>query len=204
VLRKQVILEYLRTTSTRAKDISAKQIEAVIGLVLGPDGKSINISGKLQAKKEAGFLKILPSGTARSKKVYIDIPISVTEIGEKKDFSAGDFDISIRTFDDYEMLEKPENPCTKWFDYDKINSNLHMRNRAEGDFLRIDDLGHTQKLRRYLINKKVPSEERDGLLLLASDSEIYWIVGHRVCKAFEVSDDTKRVIEISVRRRRNE
>ncbi len=204
VLKKQVVLEYLRKTETHAKDISAKQIEAVVSLMGGPNGKSVDLSGGLVARKQNDRLKVLQSGTEAERSELFDVEIPELSDGETKTIDVAEYRVEMEVFSDWKNREKPEMPYTKWFDYDKIKSNLHLRNRAEGDFVTIDKEGHTQKLRRFFINEKVPQDERDESLLLARDSEVIWIVGRRVGAGFEVTDNTKRTIEIIVRRERNE
>lgn len=69
----------------------------------------------------------------------------------------------------------------KTFDYLPISENekypLILRNREDGDKLIIGD-GH-KKLKDFLIDKKVPLEERDKILVVANaDGEIIWVIGY--------------------------
>ena len=68
------------------------------------------------------------------------------------------------------------NTCTKCFNYDKIKPEFILRTRQQGDTLYIKNSG-TQKLKNYLINKKIPSRQRD-MPLLAINSHIIWVFGH--------------------------
>ncbi len=58
----------------------------------------------------------------------------------------------------------PQTPYTKWFDYGIIKSNLTVRTRTAGDFIVIDKEGDRQKLKSWFINRKIPAEQRDGIL----------------------------------------
>ena len=65
--------------------------------------------------------------------------------------------------------------------YLKISSNeplpLHIRTRCNGDRLIIGD-GH-KKLKDFLIDKKVPKEKRDNLLIVTNNlGEIIWVIGY--------------------------
>ena len=94
--------------------------------------------------------------------------------------------------------EIPKNRYTKWFDYDRIES-LVLRTRQPGDYLSINDKLQKKRLKDYLIQEKIPVQERENLLLLADGSHILWVVGHRISSAVKVTDSTKRVLRVHIR-----
>ena len=49
----------------------------------------------------------------------------------------------------------------------------------------------------YLINEKIPREERDSLLLLADDKHIVWLCGHRISEYYKVTDKTADILQIN-------
>ena len=64
----------------------------------------------------------------------------------------------------------------------------------------IDREGATQKLNRYFINEKIPSQERDHILLAADGSRILWVIGYRRGLGCEVTGQTRRILEITIER----
>ena len=92
----------------------------------------------------------------------------------------------------------PQKTYTKWFDYDIIKNSLLIRTRQQGDRIVIDKKGSTQKLKNYLINEKVPEEKRGSLLLIADGQQIIWIPGMRQSHAYQVKEETKRILEIRI------
>ena len=95
-----------------------------------------------------------------------------------------------------EKKEKiPVNCYTKWFDYDKIKQGAVLRTRRPGDYLEVADGAH-KKLKDYLIDCKVPREDRDSLTLLADGSHIIWTVGMRISERYKVTEQTKRVLKV--------
>jgi tRNA(Ile)-lysidine synthase len=75
-----------------------------------------------------------------------------------------------------------------------------MRNRESGDYITIDDKGNTQKIKKYFVNAKIPKEQRESVLLAADGNHIMWIVGYRQNQAYQVSEHTKRILEIKIER----
>ena len=93
----------------------------------------------------------------------------------------------------------PENRYTKWFDYDKITTSLLLRTRRTGDYLTIDDKLHTQSVKQYMINQKIPKGKRNGMYLLADGPHILWIPGYRVSRQYEVEKSTRRILEVRLK-----
>ena len=92
--------------------------------------------------------------------------------------------------------EIPKKKYTKCLDYDKMEKGLQIRHRRAGDYLIIDDAGHRKKLKDYLINEKVPAEQRDKIFLLADGSHIVWVIGYRISEAAKVTEKTSRILKI--------
>ena len=92
-----------------------------------------------------------------------------------------------------------EKKYTKWFDYDKIKEIPCVRKRQAGDFLTVTKEGGRKKLKDYLIDCKVPRQERDSLTVLADGSHILWVVGYRISEYYKVTEKTKTVIRVHVK-----
>ena len=89
-----------------------------------------------------------------------------------------------------------EKKYTKCFDCDKIKDGLVLRTRRSGDYLRVTAKGGKKKLKDYMIDAKIPKEERDSILLLADGPEIWWVVGYRRGESGRVGEDTKAVLHV--------
>ena len=98
-----------------------------------------------------------------------------------------------------ELLKQiEEKKYTKCFDCDKIKDGLVLRTRRSGDYLRVTAKGGKKKLKDYMIDAKIPKEERDSILLLADGPEIWWVVGYRRGESGRVGEDTKAVLQIQI------
>lgn len=92
----------------------------------------------------------------------------------------------------------PKKTYTKWFDYDIIKNSLTVRTRQPEDVLGVNRQGGTQKLKSYFINEKIPAKSRERILLIAEGHQILWVVGYRMSSRYQISEHTKRIIEIKI------
>lgn len=65
-------------------------------------------------------------------------------------------------------------------------SDIVLRTRRDGDYIYPLGLGGKMKLKKYLNQKKIPQHKRDGLVMLASGSEILWVGGVGVSDKIKV------------------
>ena len=65
-----------------------------------------------------------------------------------------------------------------------------------GDYITISKNGGTQKLKQYFINEKVPGRQRDKIWLAADGQHIMWIAGYRQNQMYQITDKTRRILEI--------
>lgn len=93
-----------------------------------------------------------------------------------------------------------EKRYTKCFDYDIINNSLSARTRRPGDSIVIDDKGNSQKLKYYFINEKIPRELRDSIVLLTAADDVLWVVGYRISEKYKITEETKRVLQVTYHR----
>lgn len=92
--------------------------------------------------------------------------------------------------------EIPADGCTNVFDYDKITQNLCCRTRAAGD--RITLPGGTKKLKSFMIDEKIPADQRNEIPLIACGGDIVWIYGGRTSAKFAPDAATTRYLWIRI------
>ena len=100
--------------------------------------------------------------------------------------------------DRFDCAEISKKKYTKWFDYDKIKGRLTLRKRRPGDIIAVDDAGHHKKLNRFMIDRKIPQHIRDSLWIIAEGDSVIWLVGERIGADYKVTEQTKRVLEITI------
>lgn len=205
------------------KDLGHLHLEALLSLAGMPCGKSLDLPGKLQVIRERQFLHFIAqekserfgsaaqaevsgmshhtgkascAGRSPEKSAALEIPVTVDS-----PFRVGGFSVRAELLDNSaEILQEihEEKKYTKLLSYDTINYHVCFRTRRTGDYLIINQDGGRKKLKDYLIDQKIPRQERDRLWLLADGSHILWIVGDRISEAAKVKQDTKQILKIQL------
>lgn len=85
------------------------------------------------------------------------------------------------------------------FDADKLHGDpeeilrsLTIRHRREGDYINLR--GGRKKLRKLMIDMKIPADERDSIWLLAAGSEVLRMAGERYAEVYRPDSSTKRLL----------
>ncbi len=95
--------------------------------------------------------------------------------------------------DNWRSLAAREN--TALIDYNSFTWPLRIRSRQDGDCFYPLGLGGSQKVKDYLINNKIPLDERDRLPIITdSRGRIIWLAGERLDERFRVTPDTDRIL----------
>ena len=179
------VLQVFEELAGKRKDFTAANVKSVENLLRLQVGRRINLPYDLAALRTYGGIlrgerELLGMSDRNSKG---DEPVSRDDPFALKIFS-----------NEGQKIE--EKMYTKWLDYDKIKQELSIRTRQPGDFLVVDEKGSRKKLNRYFIDEKIPSEERDSVLLLCAGSEVLWVVGGRINENYKITPRTRRILEI--------
>ena len=73
---------------------------------------------------------------------------------------------------------------------------LWVRGRRRGDRFHPYGMSNEKKLQDFLVNRKVPSAQRDAVPLVFHEERLAWVVGHRVAEWAAVSHASPRVLRI--------
>ena len=109
-------------------------------------------------------------------------------------FRVGPASIRLHAIPRKKEPEIPKNQYTKWFDYDKINVGLSIRYRQNGDYLTLSG-GGKKELRRFMIDEKIPEDERDRIPVLADGDHVLWVIGYRISDYYKITDETEHILE---------
>jgi tRNA(Ile)-lysidine synthase len=92
-----------------------------------------------------------------------------------------------------------DNRYAAWISGDQVESSLTVRKRQRGDrFQPLGMGGHTMKLADYFINKKLPKRAREKWPLICAGDTIVWIPGYQVNHHYRLTDETKKIIALTL------
>lgn len=202
-IKKRLIRMAIEEIAGKLKDISRKHVEDVLKLMDKQSGKYLMLPYNIVVRVRHSFLVFSVKEDSE------DSSTEVIEVNSPGIYEFGNyvFDVEIIDVDDskeniknIEKLVKNDiNLYTKWIDCDRINLAACLRSRNQGDFLVINDKGGKKKLKQFFIDKKVPSNNRQSIPLLADGSHIIWIFGYRISEYYKITEDTKRIMKITGR-----
>ncbi|MDW7738589.1 MAG: tRNA lysidine(34) synthetase TilS [Bacillota bacterium] len=84
-----------------------------------------------------------------------------------------------------------------YLDYDTLPpGEIMITNRWNGARFHPQGAGGSKKLKKFLIDQKIPYYKRDFIPLLAINCEIIWVVGIRIAHPYRVTDQTRRILQL--------
>ncbi len=191
-IQQRIIRNAILELNKSLQGISEGQIAGAVNLVNNLEtGKEFHLSNDIILRINYDEI-IIEKSREREKIAYsydIDVPGSIIlENGYC-------LETKIFTKDNDFVMEKTKN--IKYFDYDKVEGNIRIRNRRDGDRFIPFGMKGSKKLKDYFIDEKVPRDLRDRIPLVVDNENIMWVVGYRISELYKITQDTKRILSIS-------
>lgn len=58
--------------------------------------------------------------------------------------------------------------------------------------------GGRKTVKSFMIDEKIPREDRGRIPLVADGSHVLWVIGYRISEYYKITDDTHTVIQIQL------
>jgi len=171
------------------------------------------------AQKYSGKLVHLPNGVC-AENVYGDIYIKAktkkSDINSKKEeIILGKDNIYINTVEFHKYviqfsiingynensINLKQGDFVKYFDFDKINNNISIRNRKNGDKIIPLGMSGSKKLKDIFIDMKIPKNERECIPILCFDERIAWVIGIRISEEYKLTSKSTNILKVVVQRK---
>jgi tRNA(Ile)-lysidine synthase len=164
-------------------------------------GKAIRLPKGLEARRESYIVRIhkpsSPPPPPRFRSAKLRVPGSTVI---KKLNIQIDAEVLEGTMVGLKEYIRNKDYTEEVLDLEKVRGSLTIRLRQRGDhFTPLGARGST-KLKKFFIDNKVPKAMRDRVPILADGDSILWVVGYRLGDTVKVTDGTKRVLKLKVRR----
>lgn len=210
LIRKQVLLQCLEMITEGRKDITSVHMEEIGKLLLKQGNRQLSMPYGIKVRREYGHL-ILCCGDEKEKsdrKALPEIAVKLSDYPEHTleleipGLGIAEFTVFLREnipfFIDKSKIIS-EKTYTKWLDYDRITKSLMFRTRKTGDYLTINKELSRKKLKDYMIEEKIPRNERENIYVLADGSHIIWVPGHRISEYYKITGETKHILKVQIR-----
>lgn len=205
----QLIDNYLPANLLEASEIEQKRIiyKILTHYNLDYDKKKIdNIQKFIQENRNSKSGK----KCSLTDNLWLFVSSTKTEVVRKKEKNSAEIEIThtgIYDFGEYEFSieqtdimpeQYPKDSDFKAFiETDVIN--FVLRHRKDGDIIAPLGSSGTQKLKKYLNEKKIPQHEKDDIVLLCDKNEVLWAAGLGLSDRLKVVNKPTHVITLKKR-----
>ena len=131
-------------------------------------------------------------------RVTPDYEITLTEWPETPVDIAGQFILSVQIVDKPADFKPDINPNVAYLDADKLTLPITIRPWQKGDRFRPLGLNGHKLVSDLLNDLKLNRSEREQTAVLLSGDAIAWVIGRRIDHRFRVTQETKRVYQLSL------
>ncbi len=183
LIQKRILFSLAKEFSPTGKDISRIHVSDMMSLFEKTENRTIHLPFGIEVSRRYGEV-VMERKAETPKEVFLPQE-----------------SYGYRIFPKPENIKIPDNRCTKWFDYDKIEQSIQMRTRQEGDYLTIrsgDGCVKHKTLKQYMIDEKIPKQCRDEIPILVQGNHVVWVVGYRISEFFKVTENTNTILEVKL------
>lgn len=188
-MQKEVLKKALSEVAGSEKNLTRSHVEHLLDLLDAQTGREKDFPYKVWALRQYDELVIQKRQETVSGKIILS-----GEGDFEIPFASGWMNVKIFPKKEEEFSRKM---YTKTFDYDKIMKSVVVRTWKKDDYFVMNQEGQRKKLNRYFIDQKVPKDQREKIPLVADGNHILWIIGGRISGEYKVTEDTKRVLQLT-------
>jgi tRNA(Ile)-lysidine synthase len=191
------VVQHALALATGGKVPDADQVAAVLAVLTG-EAAGAEILG-VRAEHSAGSVVLVRSGSAEPRPFRFNLSVpgavhapDLTWVLEAEGPQAHQSERHITHSAD-----------TVAVDAKGLSPTLVVRSRKPGDRIQPLGLNGRKKLQDVFVDRKVGRDERDRVPVVTDDrGRIVWVAGHVLSEEFRITDETKAVIILKLRRRR--
>jgi tRNA(Ile)-lysidine synthase len=109
-------------------------------------------------------------------------------------------EIKIRTIKKDAGFKINKDSSFAYLDKEKLSFPLKIRKWMKGDFFYPLGMTSKKKVSDFFIDEKISVIEKKNSFILVSGDDIVWIIGYRIDNRFKISEDTKEVLLLEIRK----
>lgn len=181
VIQKQAV--FIIFKSLNIKNISRKHINLCLDII--SKGGEVDLNSQYKAVCRQGMFRIIKTqnGTAS---------FSPYELKAEMCFEFSDKEYKITETNLWNTSDK------NILDFSLISKKPVFRLRQAGDYIKLPRRNVKKSLKKFMIEEKIPKENRDSLMLLADGSRVLWLEGFGVSGDALISGTPTKVLKIQI------
>ena len=186
------------------KDIDQGHVDAIVRLLAGPSGKTIDLPGGVRVSITYNHAIIGSSDIDLCPLPRLDERQSLNVPGETV-LEGWRVTSGIVEPDQAPGLDcEPDTSApSALLDFVSLGTPLCVRPWQAGDRFQPLGMAGSKKLQDFFVDARVPREWRDRVPLLVSPKGIAWVVGWRIAEWARVRDDTSSALQVRFQRSRD-
>ena len=192
-LQRRVLRQGIEKLLGNLKGIGYKHIEDILSILNENTNAAVMLPYNLRAYISYRYLVLGPYNKELHKSYSY-----ILEHDKNNIIPSQGLNILLKTMGVGEITDMKKDKNTVYIDKDRINKDLRIRNRLDGDIFSPIGLKGSKKLKKYFIDEKIPREERDNIRLIADGGDIVWVVGKRLSEKYKITSETKKVVMIKI------
>lgn len=197
----EIIRQALIKAGCGLKNITQQHYEAVIDLCNKPGATKIELPNNFVAEKQLDQIRISKcknqNDTLKFKNESFQATVPLSGSIEFESFIIESKLINIADCSVEDFI-KTKNEFIEWFDADRINGEIAVRGRLEGD--RFVPIGYEseKKVGKFITSAKPEYNKRGNILIFSDNRQIIWVYPLRASETTKIVNNTRKVLEISV------
>ncbi len=187
-----------------AKDVGRTHYKMIDNLFTDPGtGREYSLPGGCIVRREYNYVvfkhKSYDNAVKTDELTQINLPVpgEVTVLTRQGSISYQAELVDFDTFNENKYSFFAEKDYTKYIDYGKIRNGLCVRHPMKGDYFTLNDKGERKRLNRFFIDRKVPEEERN-CVIVADGPHVVWALD-RLSNSYTVTERTESIVRITRR-----
>ncbi len=199
VIIRRIVRECIKYINKNLDSISYEHIEKVIEIASKENGKKITLPQNLIVQKTYDEIIFYKKDRDEKKEEEINLELEVVKYVDKlKRYILISKNIVEKKYIDQIEVEKTyENKI-----YSKENIQFTLRYRKTNDKIYFKGINGNKKLKKYFIDEKIPSKNRDKIMLLADGENIVWIFDDKNRKSDLYFNNDKGNLYITIWRKK--
>ncbi len=180
------------------KDIEACHIEEIVSALAKPAGKRVSLPAGLlfTIEYDKYLLGTDPAALSPFPVLEGEFPLKIP--GET---SLPDWHVEASIIPP-DAMKETESDYEAYLDFGLTGNRLLVRCRKPGDRFQPLGMDQPKKLSEFMIDAKIPHSWRDRVPIVCSQKHILWVVGWRIDDRVKVTEETKQVLFLKFKRRR--